>query len=325
LLSGRFAAAWGYKRTVLMGYVCTGLIFFGLQWADSYIAFHILFFLMGMTSGTYLPAIMPILTESYDPRHWGKAIGFHDSAASFSILVLPIFMAFGLYFLPWKRLLLVIGIACLLLPILFWKVSAEPKQGKTAHRSRTIDLLKKKSVWIMGLLWIFSAGSSSGLYSVLPLYLVKERGIDFHVANTLFGLSRIGGVFISILTGFVIDRYGYRSILRMGILTTGLSTILLSLSASTSMILISLFLQATLSLAFFPIGFTVISKLTSPDERSLAAGLVIGIGVICGSGIVPFFLGFTADRLSFQVGILGLGVLTALSSLGVGLLEREAS
>jgi NNP family nitrate/nitrite transporter-like MFS transporter len=323
LISGRFASEWGYKRTVAIGFVCTGLVFIGLQWADSYITFHTLVFLMGMAAGIYLPAILPILTGAYEARHWGKALGFHDSAASLSILLIPIFMVFGLHFLPWRRVLLILGGACFLLPILFWGVSIEPKREALRQRLSIIDLLKKRSTWITGLLWTVSSGSSSGLYSVLPLYLVKERGIDFDLANTLFGFSRVGGVFVSILIGFLIDRYGSRRMLTISILATGLSTIFLSVAASVPVILASLFLQATLSLAFFPIGFTVLSKLTAPSERALTTGLTVAIGVIFGSGLVPFFLGFTADHLSFQVGILGLGVLTAFSSLAVGFLGRE--
>ncbi len=82
LLSGRFASLWGYKRTVIVGFVGTGLVFIGIQWVENYSTFHILFFLLGLTTGTYIPSILPILTETYDSRHWGKAIGFHDSAAS---------------------------------------------------------------------------------------------------------------------------------------------------------------------------------------------------------------------------------------------------
>jgi NNP family nitrate/nitrite transporter-like MFS transporter len=324
LISGRFASEWGYKRTVGVGFACTGLVFVGLQWADSYITFHLLVFLMGMAAGTYLPAVLPILTGTYEARHWGKAIGFHDSAASLSILLIPILMVFGLHFLPWRRVLLILGGACFLLPVLFWGVSTEPKGEAGGQRVSLIGLLRKRSTWITGLLWIVSSGSSSGLYSILPLYLVRERGIDFNLANTLFGVSRIGGVFISILIGFLIDRFGHQRMLRLSILATGLSTVFLSLAVSVPMILVSLFLQATLSIAFFPIGFTVLSKLTTPSERALTTGLTVAIGVIFGSGVVPFLLGLTADLLSFQAGILGLGVLTTFSSLAVARLGKEA-
>jgi NNP family nitrate/nitrite transporter-like MFS transporter len=205
----------------------------------------------------------------------------------------------------------------LLLPIYFWKISVEPKKELSEQRGRTLLLFKRKTVWIIGFLWIFAAGSCLGLYSILPLFLVKERGIDFHFANNLFGISRLGGVFVSIIIGFLLDRYGYRRMLVFGIVMTGLSTIGLSLAPTLPLIVIALILQATLSLAFFPIGLASISKLTPLSERAMATGVIISIGMIFGVGLVPFLLGLIADHLSFQFGILGLGILTALSSLMV--------
>jgi len=323
LIVGRFASIWGYKRTVVFGFMGTGLVLFGFQWAESYIAFHILFFLLGFVTGAYLPSILPIITETYDYRHWGKTIGFHDSAASFSIFSIPLLVAFGLYYLSWRNILLFFGIVSLLLPIFFWKISVEPKKELSVQKGKVFLLFRRKTVWIIGFLWIFAAGSCLGLYSILPLFLVKERGIDFHFANNLFGISRVGGVFISILIGFLIDRYGYRKMLVLGIITTGLSTIGLSLASSLPMIVTALILQATLSLAFFPIGLSTISKLTPLSERAMATGVIVSIGMIFGVGFVPFLLGVIADHLNFEVGILGLGILTTFSSLMVRFLRDE--
>jgi MFS family permease len=321
-VTGRFGSVWGYKRTVVFGFMCIGLVFIALQWAESYSTFHILFLLLGVASGTYLPSILPILTETYDYRHWGKVIGLHESAASFSIFAIPVLVAFGLHFFSWRRLLLVLGIASLLLPIYFWKVSVEPKKEASRQESHTIDLFKKRPVWIMGLLWIFATASCLGIYSILPLYLIKERGIDLYLANTLFGISRVGGIFVSISMGFLTDRYGYQTMLKWSLLMTGLTTISLSLSSTLPLILITLILQATLSLAFFPVGLAAISKLTSLSERSMAIGVIISIGVIFGMGGTPLLLGVIADHLNFHVGILWLGILTSLSSLTVRFLEK---
>jgi MFS family permease len=207
--------------------------------------------------------------------------------------------------------------------MLFWKVSIEPKKETSRQESHYVDLFKRKPVWIMGLLWIFSTASNMGVYSILPLYLIKEQGIGFDIANTLFGISRIGGIFISIFVGFLADRYGYRAMLMASLLTTGLSTIALSLSSTLTLILITLILQATFSLAFFPIGLVTISKLTPLSERSMATGVIISIGMIFGAGLTPFLLGLIADHFNFQVGIFGLGVLTTLSSLSVRFLGEE--
>jgi len=250
-------------------------------------------------------------------------IGSHDSAASFSIFSIPILIAFGLNYLSWKNLLLILGIVSLLLPIYFWKISVEPKKEMSEQKDSILLLFKRKTVWIIGFLWIFAAGSCLGLYSILPLFLVKERGLDFHFANNLFGISRVGGVFVSILIGFLLDRYGYRKMLVLGIVTTGLSTMGLSLASTLPLVMIALILQATLSLAFFPIGLASISKLTPLSERAMATGVIISIGMIFGVGFVPFLLGVIADHLNFQVGILGLGILTTFSSLMVRFLKNE--
>ncbi len=324
LIAGRFASVWGYKRTVVFGFMGVGLVFIGLQWAQTYLAFHILFLLLGVATGTYLPSILPIITEMYDHRHWGKAFGIHDSAASVSIFSIPVLVAFGLHFLFWKRLLLILGFISFLLPIFFWKVSIEPKK-ETSHQKggRIVDLFKRRPLWVMAFLTIFSSACTLGIYLILPLYLIKERGVDFDIANNLLGISRVGGIFISILSGFLIDRYGYRTILMWSLAAGGLSTICLSLSSSLTPILISLVLQGTLLIAYFPASFAAISNLTPLSERSMAIGVTAFLGVILGVGGTPFILGLIADRFSFQVGILWLGILTTFSSLTVRLLGKE--
>ena len=322
LLAGRYASAWGFKKMVAVGFVGIGLVMIGVQWAESYIGFQILFFLLGVAGGTYLPCIFPIMTTTYEDRHWGKVIGIHESAASFSIFSIPILVAFGLKSLSWKEILFVHGIASLVLPILFWKVSAEPGLGASHTGGRIGDLLKRRSTWIMIILWIFSVASSIGIYSILPLYLVKERGIDFHLANTFFGISRIGGFLASIVVGFLADRYGHERILRAVVLLTGLSTMGISLSPNIPLVWVSLIFQATFCTAFFPLGFSTISRLTSFSERSMAVGITTSIGVAFGMGLTPFLLGLTADYIDFRTGILWLGILMTLTSFMVRFLRK---
>jgi NNP family nitrate/nitrite transporter-like MFS transporter len=322
LLIGRFVSVFGYKRTVVLGFAGIGLVLLCLQWAQSYFSLHLLFFFLAFSAGTYIPSILSIITETYDYRHWGKAIGIHDSAASLAIFSMPILVTIGLHFFPWRRLLLFLGFACLILPFFFWRVSREPRQDPTKERVRYIDFFKSRTTWIMGLFWMVSAASNLGVYSILPLYLIKERGMDFALANTLFGISRVCGLFVSILTGFLTDRYGYRRMIKWSIVTTGLSTVGLALSSNLTEILISLILQATLSLAFFPVGLAAVSKLTPLSERSLAIGVIAAIGGGLGSGGSPFILGVVADHFSFQIGIFWLGVFTTLSALAVRLLKE---
>jgi fucose permease len=57
-------------------------------------------------------------------------------------------------------------------------------------------------------------------------------------------------------------------------------------------------------------------------ERAMVTGVILAFGVIFGTGFTPFILGTIADHYNFQVGILGVGIVTTLSSLLVGLLKK---
>lgn len=322
LVTGRFVSIWGYRRTVVVGFLGLASLLVFLQWTESYFVFHLVMFGLGLSAGTYMPSILAIITEAYDPKDWGKAIGIHDSAASFSIFSMPVLVTLGLGFLPWRSLLLFLAGGCLFLPFLFWKVSKEPRGDSRKGAVRYRDILTKRTTWIIGLLWVFSAACNMGVYSILPLYLIKERGMDFVLANTFFGISRAGGIFVSILAGVLTDRFGYLRMLRWSLATTGLSTIGLALSSNPTQILIALIFQATCSLAFFPVGLAAISRLTPLAERSLTLAIGIAMGMVFGTGGSPFVLGLVADHMSFQIGILFLGILTTLCVFSIRFLEQ---
>ena len=86
--------------------------------------------------------------------------------------------------------------------------------------------------------------------------------------------------------------------------------------------MIALILQATVSNVFFPAGLAAIPHLNPPSDRSAATGLIFFLAVIFGNGICPFLLGVTADYVSFQIGILGLGILISLSPLVLRFLQK---
>lgn len=75
----------------------------------------------------------------------------------------------------------------------------------------------------MAVLWVFASSDSLGLYNVIPLFLVKEKGMDLEMANAIFGFSRIGGFFVTLLAGFFADRFGAKRLLLLLLLTTGVN------------------------------------------------------------------------------------------------------
>jgi NNP family nitrate/nitrite transporter-like MFS transporter len=322
LIGGSLAPRIGYKRIIIGGFICSAAALFTIQYVHSYGQLAALFLFIGLGCGVYLPSIMPMITETFPREHWGKAIGIHDTGASLSIFSIPIFVAIGLHLFHWRNLFLFLCFASMVVALLFWVVSKEPRGGKTPGRYVSIEVLKKKGLWLMIPLWSVSAACCLGVYSIIPLFLVNERAVSLSLANTIFGISRLGGVAISIVAGFLVDRFGIRSILFWTLLLTGLSTVAVATAKLFPLLVGVLFFQATVALGFFPVGLATISQLTTSSERSMAMGMVISIGVVFGVGVTPYLLGAIADRINFQTGILLVGILTTVCSFSVKYLRN---
>ncbi|RPJ22167.1 MAG: MFS transporter, partial [Desulfobacteraceae bacterium] len=249
---------------------------------------------------------------------WGKAIAFHETAATFSILVIPLLAAAALRFLDWTVLIVVLSGLCLVVTLVFLVRSPDlrPEEEEKSPFSR---VLRRKDFWIMATLWSFAAAGGLGLYNLIPLFLVNEKGLSIDLANSIFGVSRIGGLVVTFLAGFLIDRFGVKKVLLLSLLGSGFSITGIALADSFPLLVAMLAFQATFMPVFFPAGLVSISKLTTFGDRSAFAGATVAIGVVFGTGIAPTLLGTVADIWSFQAGMLVQGLLT----IGVCLLLKS--
>ncbi len=322
LMSGALAPRVGYKRLILIGYMMLAAVLTCPWFAEGYYILIGIFFLIGAGGGLYLPSAILLLTKIYNARHWGKALALHDTAASISILSIPFLATLSLYFMNWRGFFLVLAVFCVLAAALFGLYVPDAPPEVDEEGASLIDIFRRPDFWIMAFLWMVASTASMGLYGITPLFLVQEKGIPLETANTLFGLSRIGGVFATIISGFLADRFGVKRILIFVFLVTGLATIGIALAPSFLLLVMMLFVQAPLSNSFFPVALVAISKMSRASERSLFTGATIAGGTIAGLGLAPLALGAAADVWSFQAGILVTGVVIAGTAF-VTLLLRD--
>lgn len=316
LLSGVLSPRIGYKRSIALGLLILMTSLFFLRYASTYTSLVVASLFIGLGAGIYLPSAIPLITAVFGREHWGKAIAFHETAASFSVFSIPLLTAIALRFLNWRTIFFILSAACLIVCIFFFIFSPDPSPQKV-KKIPFSSVLRRRDFWMMAILWVFAASCALGLYNVIPLFLVKENGMSLETANTIFGLSRIGGFIVAITAGFLVDRYGAKNILFLVILFTGLSTMSLALVQTIPFLVVMLFVQATIYPAFFPVALVAISRLTDFNERSIFTGTTLAIGVIVGIGLTPVILGAVADVWNFKVGIFSLGALTTVSCISL--------
>ncbi|MBI4764558.1 MAG: MFS transporter [Deltaproteobacteria bacterium] len=309
--SGFFSGRLGYKKSILLSLAVSSLVCFSIPFVKVFSAIYLFSFLLGFSTGIYLPSVMPLLTEYFDEKNWGKSIAIHDSAASISIFSTPFLALFLLRFFNWRGIFPVFAGIFLLIAFIFLFLSDEFKI-RQSEKTRFRDLIRKRSLWIMAILWVFAGGANMGVYFVVPLYLTKELGLSIGYANTILGVSRLGGIAVAILCGFLVDRFSLKKIMFAMLLLTGFFTVGTGV-ASVRWVGVSLFLQALVVTGFFPLGLVSLARMFDREIRGLATGLTLTIGVILGGGMMPYLLGLSGDLVSFRFGLTLLGTAVILS------------
>jgi NNP family nitrate/nitrite transporter-like MFS transporter len=313
--SGFVSARLSHRRTIVIAAVAGGCAFFFIAASQTLWAIRLGLVFLGIATGLYLPSGMTTITAAIRPDHWGKAIAFHEFAPSFAFISAPFIVEGLLLLCRWQDILILTGAISVALGLVFLRLAPG---GDFAGEAPTLDnirlLIGKPAFWIMTVLFALAIGSSIGLYSMMPLYLVAERGIDRELANMLVGLSRISLLIVGLVAGWISDRIGPKPTITFVILFIGLMTILLGLMPGR-WVLLMVFLQPMLTVCFFPAGFTILSRIVPPNARNLSVSLTMFIAYLIGAGFFPTLLGFFGDRGAFGVAFILVGSMMLLSVL----------
>jgi NNP family nitrate/nitrite transporter-like MFS transporter len=242
--------------------------------------------------------------------------------AMFSPMVTPAFVAapviaqFFLLYFTWRSMPAAIGAACLLLGASFaiWGKGGN-FPGKPPGAEAIRDLAATRAFWFMVLLFAAAVSSTMGLYTMLPLYLVKELEVSQGFANSLVALSRLPGVAMALAAGWATDRFGPRRTITLMLGLTGMATIGIGVCKDPGLATVLIIAQAGLSTGYFPAGFALLSAIAPARHRNVAVSLAIPLAFVYGGGIAPAIIGITGDAGSFATGIVLVGILICLGSV----------
>ena len=314
--SGFVSSRIAHRGTIILSAISTGLALLFISLCNSLSEIHLGMLALGMAAGFYLPSGIATLTTLINFRHWGKAIAIHELAPNLSFVAAPLLAEAILYRFSWRAVPAFLGVFSLVAGLAFslFGKGGEDLGNPPSFKSFKI-LLSEPSFWIMIALFGLAIGGSLGIYNMLPLYLVSERGVDRNYANTLIALSRVSGLGMAFFSGWATDRLGTKFTIKCVFLLTGLTTVLMGI-VPDSWILIIVFLQPVMAVCFFPAGFAAISSMGPSTTRNLSVSLTIPLAFLLGGGIIPAGVGMMGDAGYFSQGIALTG---GLILIGFGL------
>jgi NNP family nitrate/nitrite transporter-like MFS transporter len=267
----------------------------------------------GIFAGLYMPSAIATLTGVASQEHWGRALAVHELGPNLGFITVPLLAEALLKFFSWRESLALVGIACILMGVLFFFFGKGGKHKGEPPRFQSMSkIVKSPSYWVMISLFTVSIGSSVGLYSMIPLFLVNEMGMDRPWANSLIGFSRVFGIVVLFLSGWITNRFGPKNSMTFFLLTTGIFTLLFGALRGQVLTPIIMFFQAASVACLFPVGFTVLSLLFPLQLRPVAVSLVMLVAFSLGGGLLPAAIGHWAETFSFSSAFALFGILSLL-------------
>ena len=307
--SGFVAAKLTHRLSIIISALALCLAQFGMALADSFATLGLALFGVGLACGLYLPCGMAAIYGLIRSSDWGKAVAVHELAPNLSFLAIPVLCTLLLTVFPWQQTIALFGLLTLVMGLLFtFRGKGGRFRGQTPTLSALKTLASHPSFWIMVPVFSLSIGSSIGIYTMLPLYLVAERGMDQSWANTLVSLSRIISVATAFAAGWLTDRIGIKRALKSYLLISGLCSLCLGL-VPDSLLVLFLFLQPMATVCFFPAGFATLARVGPRETRNLSISFIIPPSFLVGTGAVPALIGVMGDMGYFGWGISLVGVL----------------
>lgn len=266
-------------------------------------------FLLGLATGLYLPSAIATITDMVPPGHWGKAIAIHQQAPSCAYIAAPVLGELLLQWMSWRAVFAAFGIASIASGFIFIRFGRFGQFSGEAPSLRSFSrFFSLPSFWIMVILFGLSISGNVGVYTMLPLYLVSDRGLDPSWANTLVSLSRVSGIGMTFVAGWAADRIGHRKTMIASLALTGLTTIFLGLAPDWGLIP-TVFLQPMMAVCFFPAAFAMLSAISPPDSRNVVVSLTVPAAFFLGAGAIPTGIGAMGDAGHFRLGVALVGFL----------------
>jgi NNP family nitrate/nitrite transporter-like MFS transporter len=322
-MSGFVTACLSHRWTLLLSMGVMGAAMLALSQTASTTGMYLSLITAGLSAGFYLPSGIVIVTELVSREHWGRAMAFHELAPNLGFITAPLLAEALLRLLSWRGALAFMGSWSVLMGLVFFFFGQGGEhRGEAPRFSAMRGILTQPSFWTMAAFFTVSIGASFGVYSMLPLFLVSERGMSREWANTLVSLSRTVAFLILFLSGWITDRAGQKYAMILFLATTGLFILLIGMIQVRVMTPLLVVLQASSAACMFPVGFTMLSALFPNSLRSLAVSLVIMIGYLIGGGAFPLGIGYIAERLTFSWSFSLIGLL-ALATVPLLFLIRD--
>lgn len=167
---------------------------------------------------------------------------------------------------------------------------------------------------VIGVICMMAISSPQYVWTLFTAPLTEKLGVSLAQVQITFSLLIILQTFFSPVQGYLVDRFGIRTLVGLGCALSGLSWILASQASSLSMLYLSYGVVGGLGTGIVYVGIIGLMVRWFPDRRGLAAGAVAA-GYGMGAMITTFPISNSLKSAGMQTTMLTFGLALGLVGL----------
>jgi NNP family nitrate/nitrite transporter-like MFS transporter len=307
LCSGFVSKALTHRFSIFCSTLTAGASLAAVSLCPALGCMRLFLFILGAGTGLYMPSAMATITSLVKQEQRGRAIAINEVGFNMSFIVAPLLGRAFLPYFSWREVIQFIAVMIVSSGTVFiFFGEGGIDRGSPPHLKHIRKILVQPSFWIITLLFALAIGGELGVFSIIPTYMVKEKGWDQDFVNTLIGISRLSCIVSVFVTGWLVDRIGIKPLIRAVFGIAGAATAVMGF-ADGPLLVVAVFVQPFVIICFFPAGLSAIAALDHPELLSLTTSLIAPSAYLIGAGLVPAGMALLGDQGAFSAGFFFTG------------------
>jgi len=288
------------KEILILGLAVASIAFFGMQWASNFALVSLCAFFAGAGNATFHPCGTALTTERF-PHNRSYAVSLYSMMGNAGASLMPIALSTTAAVLGWRSAISICVLpAVILLPLVGLRFqnapvstasddAEEPLMRPMLRQMRSLSrlVLQNRDVVLLATVYALAGMGTGVVTGFLSLLAVDRFALSIAAIGVALSLYYLAGVFAKPLMGYLYNRWGARTALRIPLLLSGVLTLGVALTPwQFSFVPILVLLGATI-----PISPVI---LTAAADRSDQAAMASSVGFI-----------YTCHGLSFISPLIG--------------------
>ena len=315
LFTSQFVSSFiSHKKTVIVSVFATGLSLILASHSASFDFLRFSLFLLGLSSGLFIPSAVSMIREVVGSHHIGKAFGIFSAAQGFAFILGPLIVQSFIGANSWNSVLFVFGCVFVFISFtLIFLIKIGDQKGKIVTLDFAKTIFSLPAFWILAVSLCLANGVNYGIYNMAPDYFQRHNLLRGDAVNQLIIVARILSILTAVLGGVFADRFGLKRSIITFLILSGMATLMMGL-ISPSFSLALFCIQTPLAACLMPLIHSAMSLIAPPEKNAAIVSMMAPIAFSFGTGVVPQFLGFLGDSNLYALGFVLLGLSTLGSS-----------